>query len=248
MKLVPTGIGAEPKKLAVLAALVGVLAIVYFLNRTPDTPGAAAPASVAPATARPVQSPASVTAARRAADTVTPMPPQRAERSEASIQDFRPSLKPPEGADVSRIDPTLRLERIDQLRTLALEGGERSIFDFGSPPRPKELPAVQPIKPVASVPDPAATSASEAPAAPPAPVKPPPPPPIPLKFYGYVDPKLGSSRRAFFLDGDDIFVAGENDVVHDRYKILHINANSAIVEDTSTKSQQTLPLVEELPG
>jgi hypothetical protein len=43
-------------------------------------------------------------------------------------------------------------------------------------------------------------------------------------------------------------VAGENDVISSRYKILRINANSAIVEDTINKNQQTLPLVEELPG
>jgi hypothetical protein len=43
-------------------------------------------------------------------------------------------------------------------------------------------------------------------------------------------------------------VAGENDVIGSHYKILRINANSAIVEDTATKNQQTLPLIEELPG
>ncbi|HEV2199072.1 MAG TPA: hypothetical protein VGR73_04575 [Bryobacteraceae bacterium] len=245
MKLVPSGLGAEPRKLAILGALVGVLLIVYFLNRTPDSPAASTAAPSVRPTARTAAPPPPLTAAGRAADSVTPMPPQRAQRgSETAIQDFRPSLKPPEGTDVSRIDPTLHLERIAQLRTLALAGGERSIFDFGPPPKPKELPVVQPIKPVPTVPVPAPIPVAAVPAAP---VKPP-PPPIPLKFYGYVDPSLGSTRQAFFLEGDDIFVAGENDMVHDRYKILHINPNSAVVEDTSTKSQQTLPLVEELPG
>jgi hypothetical protein len=73
-------------------------------------------------------------------------------------------------------------------------------------------------------------------------------PPIPLKYYGYVDGSSGPARKAFFLHGDDIFVAGENDTVDKRYRILHISANSAIVEDTTNKHQQTLPLVEELPG
>lgn len=243
MKLVPTGLGAEPKKLAILGALFGVLVIVYFLNRTPDSPAGSVPAlSTSSRTATPS---APFTASKRAAESVTPMPPQRAQRgSETTIQDFRPSLKPPDGTDVSHIDPTLRLERIAQLRTLALAGGERSIFDFGPPPKPKELPVVQPIKPVPAVPVPDPSPVAAMPAAP---VKPP-PPPIPLKFYGYVDPSRGSTRQAFFLEGDDIFVAGENDMVHGRYKIIRINPNSAVVEDTSTKSQQTLPLVEELPG
>jgi hypothetical protein len=243
MKLTPAGVGAEPKKLAILGALLGVLVVVYFLNRAPDSPAASALAPSAGSRTTPRTAPLAV--AKRAAESATPMPPQRAQRgSETTIQDFKPSLKPPEGTDVSRIDPTLRLDRIAQLRTLDLQGGERSIFDFGPPPRPKALPVVQPIKPVPTVPVPAP---SPVPAVPVTPVKPP-PPPIPLKFYGYVDPSLDSSRQAFFLEGDDIFVAGENDVVHNRYKILHINPNSAIVEDTSTKSQQTLPLIEELPG
>ncbi len=57
-----------------------------------------------------------------------------------------------------------------------------------------------------------------------------------------------TSRRALFMEGEDIFVAGENDMVNNRFKIIRISANSAVVEDTVTKNQQTLPLVEELPG
>ena len=58
----------------------------------------------------------------------------------------------------------------------------------------------------------------------------------------------GAAKRAFFLDGEDIVVAGENDVIRNRFKIIRIGVNSAVVEDTTNKIQQTLPLVEELPG
>jgi len=258
MKWRPAGLGAEPKKLAILGALLGVLIVVYFLNRTPSSPesSAVSPAST-PAVANPsaaassgsAQSPAaqpsSVSLANRALDSATPMPAQRPQRgSETSIADFKPSLKPPEGTDVSRIDPTLRLDLIAKLRTLALEGGARSIFDFGTPPAPKDLPSVAPIKPGPVAPKPTTSSAASTSATPAKPTV----PPIPLKFYGYVSASAGATRRAFFLQGDDIFVAGENDVIGSHYKILRINANSAIVEDTATKNQQTLPLIEELPG
>ena len=85
---------------------------------------------------------------------------------------------------------------------------------------------------------------------PPSPPPPPvaPPPPITLKFYGYSTPRADGQKRAFFLDGDDIFVAGENELVRSRYKIVRIGVNSAVVEDTTNKNQQTLPLVEELGG
>ena len=248
MKLLPAGLGAEPKKLAILVALVGVLIVVYFMNRTPDSPASSAASSAAGASAGANSrsaTPSPIALANRELDSVTPMPAQRTQRgSETSIADFKPSLKPPEGTDVSRIDPTLRLDLIAKLRTLALEGGARSIFDFGAAPAPVKLPTVAPIKPGPAAPKPGTPSAPATPAAPAKPAF----PPIPLKFYGYVDASQGATRRAFFLQGDDIFVAGENDVIGSHYKIVRINANSALVEDTAKKNQQTLPLIEELPG
>lgn len=239
MNLRPSGLGAEPKKLIALGVLLGVLVVVYVLNRNPSSPEPAAsvPAQTAP---RPI---AQAAPPVERLDVATPRPAQRAQRnSENSIQDFKPSLKPPDGTDVSRIDPTLRLDEIARLRTLDMEGGARSIFDFGTPPPPKDLPVVRPIKPVATVPK--IPTPILDPAKPVAPVI----PPIPLKFYGYVDQAVGAHRKAFFLQGEDIFVAGEDDVIGSHYKILRINSNSAVVEDTTSKNQQTLPLVEELKG
>jgi hypothetical protein len=210
---------------------------VYFINRIPD--------SGAPQTQAASNLPNDPVALKRLPSTsVTPLPPPRqtARRGETAIQDFKPSFKLPEGTDVSRIDPTLKLDLMAKLRDLPLEGGERSLFDFGAPPKPATPPPpVQPIKPVTPPPAPST------PAVPVAPVKPP-PPPIPLKFYGYVNASRGGLRQAFFLDGDDIFVAGENEIIRSRYKVIRIGVNSAVVEDTTNKNQQTLPLIEELPG
>ena len=86
-------------------------------------------------------------------------------------------------------------------------------------------------------------------------VLPPPPgppsaPPIPLKFYGFVNRARSGAKSAFFLDGDDIIVATEGDLIKKRYKIISIGLNSAVVEDTQFKSngRQTLPLTEEQTG
>jgi len=238
MNLIPTGLGADRKRLVILGGLVVLLVAVYFINRTPDS-GAPQPQAASPLSNDPVA------LKRLPSASVTPLPAQRqsARRSETAIEDFKPSLKLPEGADVSRIDPTLKLDLMAKLRDLPLEVGERSVFDFGAPPKPKTPPPpVEPIKPVTPPP-----TTAEAPPAPVTPVKPP-PPPIPLKFYGYVNASRGGLRQAFFLDGDDIFVAGENDVIRNRYKVVRIGVNSAVVEDTTNKNQQTLPLIEELPG
>jgi hypothetical protein len=243
MKWVPSQLGAEPKKLAVLGGLALVLVVVYFINRNPDVPQQPAPVRTAVTGPAPIKT----FPARPASKSSSPMPPRRnagTRQGDTAIQDFKPTLKLPEGADVSRIDPSLKLDLMAQLQQLPMEGGERSLFEFGAPPKPKTpTPAVAPVKPQSPpTPKPGATPAT--PVTPPKPA----PPPIPLKFYGYVGESQGPSKRAFFLDGEDIVVAGENDVIRSRYKVVRIGVNSAIVEDTATKNQQTLPLIEELQG
>jgi hypothetical protein len=71
-----------------------------------------------------------------------------------------------------------------------------------------------------------------------------------LKFYGFVNRARAGSKSAFFLDGDDIIVATEGDLIKKRYKIVSIGLNSAVVEDTQFKNnaRQVLPLTEEQTG
>jgi len=251
MNLVPSSVGANRKNIAILGGLVVVLAAVFIINRTPSAPGGQTP-DVPSSSAAQVQTravpldPVAISTVAPRTPSPTPMPAQRAAPgrpadrfgAERSIQDFKPSLKPPEGTDVSRIDPTLRLDLLAKLQEVPMQGGTRSLFEFAPAPAPKAAPpAVEPIKPL--TPPPPSNPVASAAAKPPA-------PPIPLKFYGYVGGAHGATRRAFFLEGDDIFVAGEGDTVHNRYKIVRIGINSAVVEDTTNKNQQTLPLVAEL--
>jgi hypothetical protein len=66
-----------------------------------------------------------------------------------------------------------------------------------------------------------------------------------------VNPARPDVKHAFFLDNDEIIVAGEGDLIKKRYKILRIGVNSAEVEDTTFKgdnTKQTLPLETELQG
>jgi len=258
MKVMPSKVGAERKKILILVGLVVIGAIVFLINRSPDGPPsqAAAPVSVndSATAGRPARGAAASTSqtAPPTPSSLTLMPPQRGgagRRTESAIEDFKPTLKLPDGTDVSRIDPSLKLDLMAKLREIPLEGGERSLFEFGPEPAPP-VPHVSPVKP--QTPSPAATQAATAAAAAAGtpggtPAKPA-APPIPLKFYGYVSESKGPAKRAFFLDGEDIVVAGENETIRNRYKVVRIGVNSAIVEDTTNKSQQTLPLVEELPG
>ena len=165
-------------------------------------------------------------------------------RGEAAIQDFKPTLKLPDGVDVSRIDPALKLDLLARLQKLPLEGGERSVFEFGAPPKPKTpTPVVAKVVPIAPPTAHAGGPGHSAEAADPAD----PAQILRLRERSWRH-RSGAAKRAFFLDGEDIVVAGENDVIRNRFKIIRIGVNSAVVEDTTNKNQQTLPLIEELPG
>jgi len=229
--LVPSKIGAEPKKLAILGGLLAAALIVYLINRGPS----------APAEAR--TSPLSIGAVDRTARPAVPSAPRSSSRAGVrAMEDFKPSLKPKEGVDISKIDPTLKLDLLAKLNGVPLELGSRgSVFDWGKAPPPPPPPAVK-VQPGAL---PTATNKPPESGAP-KPDAAPPPPPIPLKFYGF-STKTGA-KRAFFLDGDDIDVAAEDDVIKNRYKVIRIGVNSVVVEDLNFKHQQTLPLIEELAG
>jgi hypothetical protein len=69
-------------------------------------------------------------------------------------------------------------------------------------------------------------------------------PPIPLKFYGFTAARAGA-KRAFFLENEDVYVANEGEIVKKRYKVVRINMNSVVMEDTEFKQQQTIPLTEQ---
>jgi hypothetical protein len=72
------------------------------------------------------------------------------------------------------------------------------------------------------------------------------PTPIPFRFYGYTSMLKQWRKRAFFLEGDAIYIAAEGDIINGRYKVISVGLNSAVVEDTSTRSQQALPLIESM--
>jgi hypothetical protein len=236
-----TELGAEPRKLAILGVLVVAAGYFFLSNRTPEE--SSAPPS---RTAQPAISQEPATVARPATRNAR----QARNGGNRNLKEFRPSLKAKD-MDRSTIDPTLRLDLLAKLESVPVEGGGRSLFEFGKepPPAPVSVKEPEPIKP---------KYAFVGPPAPPKPVevKPPPPPqapPVPLKYYGFVNPQqTPGPKRAFFLDGEDIIVAAEGDLVKKRYKIVRIGVNSAVVQDTqfekAQNKDQTLPLVEEQAG
>ena len=234
MNLKLTKLGAEPKKIAILGALLAVAGYFYFSNQSSEESAPAArTATIAdlPAAASP-RSPVRA-AAKKTADRGPNVGPR----------EFKPSLKAKD-VDPSGIDPTLHLEELARLQTVKPEAEGRSLFDLGAAPPPD----------ISKIKEPEKIKVVVGPMPPPPPPPPPPEPkapPIPLKFYGFVNQNKAGDKRAFFLDGDDIVIATEGDMIKKRYKIIRIGVNSAVVEDTQfkgTNTQQTLPLETEVAG
>jgi hypothetical protein len=221
-------LGAEPKRLLILAGLSALAVYMFYNNPFAGTPALppAIPVMTQPKTVAPPLT------------TSQPFSP-RAPRTYQ--QEFRPSLKinkdqaPP---DLNSIDPRLRLDLLAKLQQVNVQGGNRSLFEFAAAPLPNKVePKVIP-KPVAeALKTPGQTL--------PEPPRKPQTPPVSLKFYGYTTQARQGPKRAFFLDGDEILVASEGDVVKKRYKVVRIGINSVLIEDLDSKQQQTLPLVSE---
>ena len=232
-------LGADRKKMAFLGVLVVAGGYLFYSNVL-SGPSASAPArAVGHTGALPPEAPSYESAKRADA--------RRSSSVARTTEEFRPSLKPkrPEDrVDPMSIDPTLRTDLLAKVQAVEMQGGNRNLFQFSTappPPLPKE-----PIVKVAG--GAGGKNANQPPPGPPPPPAAAAPPPILLKYYGYSSARGDNRKHAFFLDGDDILVATEGEVVKKRYRVVRIGVNSVVMEDTQFKHEQTLPLQEEAAG
>jgi len=222
MKWMPTGLGAEPKKLMVLIGLLVAAPALYYYNSLPDIPPGAQ--------VRPAAGPS-------ATPTLPVTQPRPAAKRTSAVrvsEDFHPSLKLPEDYDISSIDPTLKLDLLARVRSVGEVGGKRSLFEFYTPPTPPvKVPPINPTPPKpAEIPKPISTT----------PVKPP-PTPVPFKFFGYSGAVRDGNLRALLMEGDETIIVRAGDTVRNRWRITRIGVTTVDVEDLTAKSSQTLQIL-----
>lgn len=236
-------LGATPKQVGILIGLVLLAAIAHFSGGDDRPPSD----SKRGATATPSPMPISGSAGPRTAITPTAAKSSGVNRPNSknrSSQEFKPVLRPrraEDRIDPTTIDPTLRIDLLAKLGSVPIQGGSRPLFEFGAAPPPKvDVPKIIPKPPgsVVVAPPKPPTPATQLPP------QPPKAPPIPLKFYGFTAARAGT-KRAFFLENEDVYVANEGETVKKRYKVVRINMNSVVMEDTEFKQQQTIPLTEQ---
>jgi hypothetical protein len=140
----------------------------------------------------------------------------------------RAGAKPPKKLRAESLDPTLRLDLLAASEQTLYEGSGRNIFVS---------------QPDVVIPEPVAPATPDDKLAYVTPT-PPPPPPIPLKFYGFAS-SPGEPKKIFLKLGEDVFVAGEGEIVDRRYKVIRISPTSVEIQDVVTSGPpQNIPLTQ----
>jgi hypothetical protein len=123
-------------------------------------------------------------------------------------------------------DSNLRTDILAWSRGIHYEPGNRNPFSYAPTPLPTPIATPRPT-----------------PQGPPTPTPIPTPPPIPIVFYGFAN-KQGEPKRVFLGEKgtDRNFVAGLNEIVDRRYKIVQIQTNQVVVLDMLNNNQQPIPL------
>jgi hypothetical protein len=126
-----------------------------------------------------------------------------------------------------RLDPTLDLTLLAQSEGIKYGGNGRNIFVPGSVPTIKASHN-------------GTTDHDKGPYIPP---QPPPPPPILLKFFGFAN-KPGEAKRVFLSQNEDVWIAGEGEIVNRRYRVIRIMPNAVEIEDVLNNNRQSIPLTQ----
>jgi hypothetical protein len=238
-------LGAEPKKIAYLVAIVVVGGgISLYENGVFDPPAPPPQTKIQSHPAPVLPAPAALPARGRG------LAAKKAKSGRKDGGAWTPRLgvqNPEDRPDPATIDPTLHFELVAKVQSLEAGNAGRNLFAYGAPP-PPPAPKVDIPKNVAKIP---INQPPPPPSMPTGPVGPPQPAPAPqmtFKYYGFKESVGDHRKAAFLLDGDAILVTGENDIFLKRYRVVRIERDQITIEDTQFKSTQTIKVQENIAG
>jgi hypothetical protein len=132
------------------------------------------------------------------------------------------------------LDPTLHLQQLASTEQIKYEGSGRNIF------------VAQPDQVIPTPLAPGVMKKDDEPIYhPPSPVA---PTPIPLKFFGFAS-QPGEAKKVFLAKGEDVFIAGEGEIVDRRYKVVRITPTSVDIQDVvGSGPAQSIPLTQGNPS
>jgi hypothetical protein len=201
-------LGTENKKTMILAAVLGVVAILTIVYELVPASSTIASTGVTPGGAA-------------VSSSLLPHPRAHRRAGTASAKKERA----PES-----LDPTLQLQQLAAIEQIKYEGSGRNIFVSQAEteiPKPLAPGQTGPNEPKTWQP-PAATA----------------PPPIPLKFFGFSN-QPGEAKKVFLSKGEDVFIAGEGEIIDRRYKVVRISPTSVEIQDVvGSGPPQSIPLTQ----
>jgi len=217
-------VGIDPKFLVL--GLLAIAGLIYWMNSGGDeheTGGQTAAGRPADATA---------------AGTVSAANKNRGRTRRRGMRDDRGTLRLQTVAPANgEVDPLLRLDLLEKLSKVEMPTRMRNLFETGPA---AEIGQEAPVPVRTVVPQPLPQTPTAVATVAPAPVQ----ANIPLKYYGFARPSTKTeANRGFFLDGDDIVVAAEGQLIQQRYRVLQLTGTTARLEDTQIRLSQALPVV-----
>jgi hypothetical protein len=71
---------------------------------------------------------------------------------------------------------------------------------------------------------------------------------VPASFYGFVTDAQTGMRRAFFMEGENVYIIAVGEMLLGRYRLIQIGNSSVELEETSTGRRATLTMEEPNPA
>jgi len=127
-------------------------------------------------------------------------------------------------------NPALRIDLLEQLRKFQYEGPRRNIFSTEALP----VEVAEQFTPGPVI------------APPPTPFSGPAPLVVPVVFFGHVTDTRSGTRRAFFSEGEEVYVLGLGEILLSRFRLVQIGNSTAELEELASGRRATLTM--ENPG